>query len=62
MKLTADDWNMLDYFWTEKGDLERWCGWETFRLQPEAAPIVEVWERHKLAEKMVGIVIEGMRP
>ena len=61
-KVTEDDWNMLDYFWNDKGDLTRWCDWEEFTKKPEAAPVVKAWNDYQTAQEMMEIVIQGIRP
>ena len=57
-----DDWNMLNYFWKEKGNLERWCGWDEFKAANPRHPVVEAWERHKAAEAMLDVVVKGSEP
>jgi len=60
--LTEDEWNMLDYFWQEKGDLTRWCGWEKFVAENPTHPIVEAWARRVSAEETVTLILRGSRP
>ena len=61
-RITEDEWDSLDYFWSAKGDLERWVGWEKFSAMPKARVIVEAWERYKTAEAAIGILIKGSHP
>ena len=60
--ITEDEWNMLDYFWQEKGYLERWCGWAGFVAGHPAHPIVEAWLRRNAAEETLTLLIKGSRP
>lgn len=60
--ITEDEWNMIDYFWQEKGDVERWCGWDAFVASHPNHPIVEAWARRKSAEETVTLLIRGSRP
>lgn len=58
--LTENDKNMLNYFWTQKGNLERWSSWEKRKeairkVRPE---IVEAWERYKSAIRVLDALID----
>ena len=57
-----DDWNMLDYFWKEKGDVTRWCDWDKFKAAHPDHPVVEAWTRYKAAEAMLDVVVKGSEP
>lgn len=52
----------LKYFWRDKGDLERWVGWEEFRRNaagdPQRQAIVDAWDRHKAAERTLDVLID----
>lgn len=55
--------DMLRYFWTEKGDVERYVGWK--ELQPVLAArrpdILKAWNDHKAAEMILSAVLEHGR-
>lgn len=61
-KLTEDDINMLDYFWAEKEDLERWVGWEDRKdfiknVKPE---LIEAWENYKKSKETISRIIKEL--
>lgn len=56
--MIEDDLNMLDHFWNNKGDLERWCDWE--KRKPHIDPlIVKAWEDYKLARELLSRLIDS---
>lgn len=62
MNISDDDWNMLDYFWNEKGDVTRWCGWEGFAAAYPGHPIVEAVARYESSKQAITLMIRGARP
>ena len=47
---------MLKYFWQDKGNLERWVGWEETKAKyPE---VVKAWDDYKISMKILDCVIE----
>jgi hypothetical protein len=56
-KLTEEDKNMLMYFWREKGDPTRWCGWDKAKaiMEEEKHPYLDAWESLKRAEKIMDL-------
>ena len=59
-KLTEQDLIDLQYFWGEKGDLERLSTFESLRplLAKERPDILLAWDNYKMAIKMMDIVME----
>jgi len=62
MALTDDDKNMVDYFWKEKGDIERWVSWEERKseIAKECPALVKAWEDYKAAEAILNIVVDSL--
>ena len=59
-KLTDEDLSSIAYFWLEKGDLERWTGWEqakpaVARQYPE---ILKAWEDYKTSIRTMNAVVK----
>ena len=60
--LTEGDYNMVIYFWQEKGDITRWSSWEEKKplfekYHPELIKAMNDWT---LAEKMLNLVIDSL--
>jgi len=56
--LCDEDITMIKYFWKEKGDLERWCGWDQVKSQcPE---VVRAWEQYQDAVKHLDYTIDKL--
>ncbi len=58
--VTDDDRNMIAYFLQEKGDIERWSGWEDRkadigRVYPE---LIDALDRLKIAERTLDAVVD----
>jgi len=60
--MTEDEWNMIDYFYNDKGDVTRWCDWEKFKAANPTHPIVEGVARAESAHEAVKLMIRGARP
>lgn len=62
--LTESDINDIQYFWQEKGDLERWVGWndpETQQRIIAACPeLVKLWNDYKTAERLLNLIVENI--
>lgn len=60
--LTEEDKSDIVYFWQEKGDLTRWCGWE--RAKPAVAQeypeIIKAWEDYRAAVRTLNIVVKHL--
>lgn len=59
--MNENDLNMLDYFWNQKEDLERWSSWEARKpaIQATHPEIIKAWEDYKVARRMLTAVIAG---
>ena len=57
--LNEDELNMLNYFWTQRGDLERWNAWEKFKRTHQNHPIVLEWERYRSSARALTLLIKG---
>ena len=60
-EVSEDDWNMLDYFWNDKGDLTRWCDWERFKSEHPRHPVVATWERYQAEKEALTLMVRGGR-
>jgi hypothetical protein len=62
--LTEEDLNMLDYFWNQKEDIERWSSWKERRpiIQQSHPEIVRAWDDYQTARRMLTAVIAGSVP
>lgn len=62
--MTESDKNMLDYFWREKEDLERWSDWkERMEAIRHSHPeIPKAWEDYKMAKRILSALIAGSVP
>jgi hypothetical protein len=61
--LTEEDLNMLDYFWNQKEDLERWSSWKDRKpaIQATHPEIIKAWEDYKMARRILTAIIAGSR-
>jgi hypothetical protein len=61
--LTEEDKNMIIYFWTEKGDLERWIGWPEAkaRLEQSRPEVLKAWNDYKMAIRTMDVMVESLR-
>jgi len=61
-KLTDEDVDMINYFWTEKHDLERWTKWnERFPVIKKAAPdLIIAYKNYKFYKKVVDALIRNL--
>lgn len=59
-ELTDEDKRNIAYFWLERGNLERWVGWE--RAKPSIArqfpEILQAWENYKASNRMLDVVVK----
>ena len=61
MTSRADIANMIDYFWTVKGDIERWSSLDMAELEREFPAVAMAWRNYKFAEKVMNLVVEDMK-
>lgn len=59
----AHIFNMLEYFWTEKGDITRWASFDRAVVKREFPEILAAWEKHVKAEKAMdeAILMAGLK-
>lgn len=59
-KLTDEDKRNISYFWTCKGDLERWSGWEAAKpaLAREYPEVLKAWEDYKTSIQTLDAVVK----
>jgi hypothetical protein len=52
----------LQYFWQDKGDLERLCTFEEMIpiLEKERPEVLKAWNDYKTSKKILDIVIESL--
>ena len=60
---TPSDVHMLEYFWTEKGDIKRYINYDRFATNnpSEAAYLERIIEDASWAEKRIGEYIKELR-
>lgn len=51
--------NMLDYFWFERGDIERYVRWNEQRMEEDFPDILKAWKDYKTAEKQLNRLIKS---
>jgi len=63
-KVSTEDLRMIQYFWQEKGDLRRYCGWEEIQedLQAQFPAIYDAWQRYRTAVETLNIVVGALDP
>lgn len=49
--------NMIDYFWTEKGDLERWVDFDREYLAKEFPAVLKAWDDYKASRAVMSAVV-----
>lgn len=59
----AFELDMLAYFWDEKGDLERYTGWDELQteLQAKYPEIVKAWQDYKTSRRTLTAVLHHAR-
>ena len=61
-RITGNDISMLQYFWTDKEDLERCMLWRDMvpALREQFPEILKAWEDYKTARRMLTAVLDGV--
>lgn len=62
--MTEDDtlWcESILYFWREKGDPERCCGWDRVKCQELMPAFLDAWDRYKSAEDTINRIADSYR-
>ena len=49
--------NSIQYFWEEKGDLERWSGFDREYLAREFPAVLKAWDDYKACRAVLGAVV-----
>lgn len=52
------DINLIQYFWEEKGDLERWVHWHN--LKHEYPEVERAWDEYKRAKRLLDLEIKAL--
>lgn len=60
MSTREDQISMLTYFWQEKGDLERWVGFDREKLGREFPAVLKAWDDYKASEAVLSAVIRDL--
>jgi hypothetical protein len=47
---------MIKYFWQDKGDLERFTGWE--EIKPKYPEVAKAWDDYKISMKILDCVVK----
>jgi len=47
MSTREDDISAITYFWQERGDLERWCGFDRERMKQEFPAVLMAWDNYQ---------------
>ncbi len=61
-KAIDEDIRMLQYFWEEKEDIERYCDFEDIKedLAENYPEILKCWNDYKITKKLLGIVLTNV--
>ncbi len=51
----------LAYFWEDKGDLERWAGFDREHLAREFPAVLKAWDDYKACRSVMDAVIRDMK-
>ena len=62
MKITNEDYRSIQYFHEERGDLERWSGWEERKelIYSKHPELKKAYEDFISAERIMGIVVRSL--
>lgn len=61
--MTQDDISSIEWFWRDKGDLERWMGWESFAQNAKDArslAVVKAWRDYVAARAVLDAVVDSL--
>ncbi len=61
-ELTVHDYDMVYYFWTERGRIDGWGDWDKLKpLFAEKHPeLIKAWDDYKTARKILELVVEHL--
>lgn len=52
--------SMIRYFWEEKGDIERWVGYDPVWMEKHMPHILYLWNEYKDAKQRLDAVIKSL--
>lgn len=52
-----DAQSSIQYFWEEKGDLERWAGYDREYLAREFPAVLKAWDDYKASRAVLNAVV-----
>ena len=60
--LPDDDIRSIQYFWREKGDLDRWVGWDDAwpRIQERCPELAKAWTGYIGARRILHLVVNSL--
>ena len=62
--MTDDDRNharrTLGYFWSEKGDIERWTGFDREMLRREFPAVLKAWDDYQASRAVMDAVMRDL--
>jgi len=68
-EISVGAWNMLDYYWGTKRDLERWADWTDFIAAHPDHPIISAWRDFQRSSRdfrrfshAIDLLIKGAQP
>lgn len=50
---------MLDYFWRQKEDISRWCGFDRHKMQVSFPGVLKAWDAYLSAGKAMDAAVEA---
>lgn len=61
-KLTEEQISLLKYFWEEKGDIEKYHGFEKLKpqIQEQFPELLKAWQDYKASIKIMDAVVESL--
>ena len=61
-KITKDEIVMLQYFWEEKGNIERYIGFEVLKpkLEKQFPEVLKAWNDYKASERILDAVMSTL--
>lgn len=62
MALTEEDKNMIVYFIKEKGDITRWCSWESKKqeIEEEFPELINALKQLEIAERTLNAIVNAI--
>lgn len=50
---------MLQYFWEEKQDIERWTGFDREKIQKVFPEVIKAWDDYNTSIRLLNAVMRG---